>query len=407
MKIKINNGAEDKLVNSVAFVLCFLLSKNILFSLPQFLQFQGVINAGVSVIILVIFIQIIDIIFKRQPITVMATIFGLIVFALFQILVFTDNESYVISSVPKILIYGIIPFLIVSCIRDYDLLIQRLHLIGRFVVIIGIVGFTGIIWSSDIAYNYSMSFGDSVSVGVVIVEYFALQNKKAIDILLLVCGVIIIFIGGSRSGLIVLIVYFILHSILLPNSEHKGRKLVYYLKITVIIIVCFLCYDLFIKFGVKVMDYYKIQSRTLELLFSGNFIRYDSGRSWIYNKCLEGINNHPFIGIGYEGLKGTMGLDGWTPHNTYLELLSYYGIIVGSICILLLIILWIHGLLYKSDKSKQVIIVIFASLYIPRSFVGAGILENSNFWILLSLCINSAIQHRKQTLLGRKSIDDK
>lgn len=78
-----------------------------------------------------------------------------------------------------------------------------------------------------------------------------------------------------------------------------------------------------------------------------------------------------------------------------MELILYYGIFIGSCCIIALSLLWINGVLKNRGQSINYLCIMYFSLYVPRSFIGSGGIEAPEFWILLALSI-SALGYKKK-----------
>ncbi|GAG27707.1 unnamed protein product, partial [marine sediment metagenome] len=95
------------------------------------------------------------------------------------------------------------------------------------------------------------------------------------------------------------------------------------------------------------------------------------------------IVNKPLLGIGIEG---DVRLAGGYAHNLFLELLADFGIIFGTIIIIILLFLIIKSLLTK-NKEKYRMIIIWLSLGFVSLMFSGTYMDTIGFWIFLGLLI--------------------
>lgn len=375
-----NNRSETAL----GIVIASLLVKNILFASSTILPYKRYINALVTVIVLTMFLWRIKAIIKRRGRTFLLVCYLSILYSLGQLIFFESNTDYFLSAIPRIAVYGVIPFLIAMTVEDFDHLMVILRRIGYVIVGVSILTVALIYCEGGLQAEYSMSFGSSVVVGALIMEHYVLKERKWFDIVLFAGSILCILLGGSRGPFLGIIAYYILY-ICFISDRRTLKSRIRDFAIVVIGISMFLFYDTILETLYYSLARYGIKSRTL-LLFMGGRISQDSGRSNVYKICFDLLDKHPITGIGYDGLKG-QGYADYTPHNTYLEFLLYNGILIGGILIVVLGSLWLQGLFKNRKTSINYLCIIFFSLYVPRSFIGAGGIEKIDFWLLLAFSI--------------------
>lgn len=381
--------SECQRINRLCFIITILAVKNILFTIGAILAISYYINIIVVSLIVLVFLYDSSHSVHSFKRSLIIAYFTFAIFCVVQLAVYENNQEFFIRTIPEIIVYGLIPFSMLLQVNNFVFLLDRLRFVATIIITCSFLGMIGVI-SSNVDYNYSMSYGNFTVIGVAIIEYFFLKEKQIIDGILLFIGLAELTIAGSRATFLVIISVFILYYALNFKIESAFQLLgiVFGLLLLIIFIVYF---NSILSLISTTLSNFGITSRSIFLLTNGEFFSIAS-RSSIHKLCIQIIGEHPVLGIGAEGLQG-LGYDNLTPHNTYLELLLYYGLLCGGMSILLLCSIWTHGLLYKKGSELQVMIIIWFSLYVSRSFTGTGILSNINFWILLALCIRSVQMH--------------
>ena len=119
---------------------------------------------------------------------------------------------------------------------------------------------------------------------------------------------------------------------------------------------------------------------------------YLSGRENIYQLIIKAITDNPVLGIG---IAGDRLLIGGYAHNLLLEVLVDFGLIIGSILIVTLLLLIAKNLLTK-DSERYNMIIIWISLGLVPLIVSGSYLTNTNFWILLGLMASNVLSRNNK-----------
>ena len=377
-----NNRSETAL----GIVLTSLLTKNIFFAADAFAPYKRYINVLVTLIVISMFLWRSKVLLKHHGYAFLIMCYLSIIYILGQLLLFKCNADYFLVDIPRIVLYGVFPFLIALTVEDFDYLMIVLRRSGYMIVGASIVTVAVMYHEGGLQAEYSMSFGNSVVVGTVILEHYVLKDRKWFDMALFASGLLCILVGGSRGPFLGVIAYYILYLCFISESKTLKLRLEKY-AVVLLGLSMFLFYDKILENLYYFLARFGIRSRALLLFMSGN-IGQDSGRSSVYKLCFELLSKHPIKGIGYDGLKA-LGYTDLTPHNTYLEFLLYNGIFWGGILIVILVSVWLLGLVKNRKTSINYLCIVFFSLYVPRSFIGAGGIEKIDFWMLLAFSIMS------------------
>lgn len=136
-------------------------------------------------------------------------------------------------------------------------------------------------------------------------------------------------------------------------------------------------YNLFLQFGIK--------SRTLILFLKGGV--YLSGRDQIYEDVIAEIIERPFFGIGLKGDTRIIGSS--YVHNFFIEIIGNFGIVIGVIISVAIVMLIIKSLMNK-ERLNYNIAITWISLGFVHLMVSSSYLSDIKFWIMLGLLVNIA-----------------
>lgn len=364
-----------------------LMVKNIMFAISFTEAYQGKINVLAAITIIVAFIWALNEIVKDRLLMIFIPLFALTIFIMLQLILYPEDNMFFISNIPRIVFFGAIPFLLLIAASDYDALLRMFRMCSYIILGFGMISICIQYMTRELhSAEYSMSFGGCIGFGVVIIEHYMMQEKKLRDILLFIAGVLAIILAGSRGPFLGIAFYFAFHILFLKS--HKGiREIAVNGAIIAVVILFYRNYMRMVTSLAMFLELKGIRSRTLLLLLNDRAMQ-DSGRHEVYAYSKNLLLQHPVMGVGYDGLMAN-GYAEMTPHNTYLEFVLYYGIFVGGACLICLAFLWIRGLFANRGTGINFLCIIFFSLYVPRSFVGAGSLEAPTFWLLLGASIAS------------------
>jgi O-antigen ligase len=192
----------------------------------------------------------------------------------------------------------------------------------------------------------------------------------------------------------------------LIKNRLKAKALVLFLLSTTLISAIVLNFNFFIKQLNNLLIKYGVQSRTIYLLLSDN-IDFSTGRSEIFSDTINNIFLNPVLGYGIGGDR--VFLNGTYPHNIFLEIIAQFGIVLGGIFSLVLIMYWFIGIFLNKNTIDQHLAIIFAGLGLISLFFSGSYLTSSNFWLFMAICISSIhfTKHKLSYINSEKLITEK
>ncbi len=247
------------------------------------------------------------------------------------------------------------------CIKNPEILLQRMYYVSwpiQIVLLVVLFGLKG--------RDYSMPGGYALCFQIMIVLDHFLKERKWYDLIAVIVGIIAIVIFGSRGPIVCFGAMVILH--FLTDNISLKMKLLLIISTILVSVLVFAFHDSFINALIGYLSNRGFISRNLELLLAQN-ISYDSGRDYLYNYYIEKIKMRPLVGYG---LAGGWISRGFYPHNLFLELLLSFGIVIGIIVIIYLLIRIIKGIKQEDEIKKRINIILISysvSLLFSDSFL--------------------------------------
>lgn len=185
-------------------------------------------------------------------------------------------------------------------------------------------------------YSYDLNFGYNLLLPVCTFLFKGLHEKDVKSLGFAAIGVIMIFIGGARGPFLGIILFCALYILMeTSSSRHKVRNIMLVVFIGGLFFVYYRA--IFTMLG-DTLASFGISSRTITKLLEGG-ISEDNGRYLIWANAINHIKAHPF-GSGAMGARNALYQIHYVghPHNLFLELLIDYGVILGPIIIVVMIV---------------------------------------------------------------------
>ncbi|WP_394238257.1 O-antigen ligase family protein [Niallia oryzisoli] len=328
------------------------------------------------------FLYALPVVLKRRKFTVLGIYFTSLFVFLLHFLFFPENRVYIGEISVSFFLMCVPAFLYSLCLHDWKVLKDRMKKTSWFVFVFGLIAGIQIVVGGAAAGTYSMSLSYYILLPAILFidEFFEKFTLRSLFVAFL--SVLVILALGAR-GAILCIAVFILFRIIRPYAKFHYRRILLYLAILVSTLLVFVNLErilvtlngFLLKFG--------ITSRSV-MLFLNNEEIHLSGREKIYHYVLGEIAAHPVLGVGLGGDR-VSGL-GYS-HNLFLELGSNFGVILGGILSLVLILLIVRSFFLK-NKAKSQMVVIWLCLGFVHLMVSGSYLIEMKFWILLGLLIN-------------------
>ena len=309
-----------------------------------------------------------------------------------QVINYMIDENFVKSNVITFFFLNFPLFLLLLIMRDFNLLMKYLLKGSLLVLCLAITLFLFLLLIKSSKPVDYMSFAYMMLSPIIICFVEGWRKNKKLLIWPIVSS-FILFVIGCRGALVTLLVFLMLCFCKYYLFNKISMK---YLVIKIFFLVgAFLIVfnmgtllrqlsDILVQVG--------FSSRTLEFMLLGNDVFIQSeGRNMIWNQAIENV------GILGKGLFGdrTVLLDEYLnpiyPHNFILEILVDFGMILGSVLLVIFAAVVGKALLVslKSGDSQQIqMSFAMISVFLVRHMVSASFLTSLDFWFYIGLTLN-------------------
>lgn len=332
----------------------------------------------------IVFLYAFPIVLKRSLKRFLVIYWGAASLFMMHYFVFPQNQAQMQSLFIDIFFISMPAFIYSMAISDLSIfkrsMQQAAHIVMIFGTLTAIYSFTG---RASVG-TYSMSLSYYMLLPALIYIDRLIDKFSFKRLFLVLVSLVVILSLGARGPLMCIGVFFLL-KIMKPNAKWTKLRVMGFGSLIAGLVggvvffneILLLLDNLFRSFG--------ISSRTLSLFMRGSI--HLSGRDRLYELVVPEILDSPFIGIG---IAGDYRIIGNYVHNFFLEVLGNFGIIVGGIGIIMLLI-WVFRLLFRSNKQVFGLISIWFSLGFVHLMVSSSYLVDIKFWIFLGLVVNLSL----------------
>jgi O-antigen ligase len=196
----------------------------------------------------------------------------------------------------------------------------------------------------------------SVGVSISLYKLLFSSKHKIINVIILCVNLYVIFLSGSRSGVVVLA------SIFIVSAYYYQKKFDSFLKKSMFLIISGVT-----TFGVFILSQKLLPGNVFLRLFGNENLSFfnSTGRDVIWRSAIhDWYENGLLFGLGWGGHEA---------HNTFLTILVDVGIIGASFLFIALILIF-----YRCLKQKNILaIMLFITGMVPSILIGA---QNKRFF---------------------------
>lgn len=307
-----------------------------------------------------------------------------------------NDTQFFIKTVSEFLINVLPVAVIVSCIKQYDDLVKKIYSASIFVIALSIIV---VVISDRSNAEYSMGYSNSLVIPIIALLYHYYIKHNITNILIALIGIIEIIMIGSRGALLGIGTFVILLLIKqMISSNNRGKKFAI-ISIS-IMTICAVNYNLIVTMLYNLASQLGYHSRTLWLIVNDS-ITHDSRRIQIYQQMIEEIQRNPFT---MRGIAGEYVItNGGYSHNFVLELLIDFGVVIGGLLVILIILKAVHTLINgikKEDSYSMVSLILFSASF-PEALVSGSFWISAYLWawLLFGLWQKRTIEKRYRIAL--------
>ena len=300
----------------------------------------------------------------------------------FSVLIYPQNGIFIAPRLFTSILPSIPFFFLGLCLTVTDDFWKRLSNCCCVAIVISNIYFF-FIMSREIG-NDEMSAAYTLLPNVLIVITASIFYKRWYYRLCGILGAIYIFLMGTRGPVVILCVYLIV--CFWKRIKMKNSMKLFLSSVVLFVSFIFTQTSLYINslaYLRKTIRAFGLSTRIIDFLIKDKLISDTSGRDSIFERLITKLAERPILGYG---VYGEWQFVHWTAHNIYLETLFQYGVILGSIMILLYIYKVITSWRVSSNHIVRQWIILWSCLTFVRGFFGGSLYDYYVFF-LLGFCL--------------------
>ena len=314
-------------------------------------------------------------------------IFLLIAAFICSFFVSSENAPYLEDNIRMVFVSSV-PMIFIMRTLDFEKKIWKKRVVDWFYLLSVAITLTSgayMFYSKHInalvLYDNS-SMANIVLMSLVIVLTNALLKPDALSIVTSVFGSLMLLTYGARGACVGLLSYLLLHLIF------NTKKRITWLVVLVIAAMVFYqmgWFEMTLTYFENTLNNMGLSTRVFDFLHTGSS-NWDSDieRQRLYATITNAIKDRPFVGYGILGDRAIIG--GWA-HNIVLELWIDFGVIIGTVVFIGIILHIVNGIRYTQVNSYQRgIVLAFVSGTMVIFFFSGSLWVSKYFFMLLGLC---------------------
>jgi O-antigen ligase len=304
----------------------------------------------------------------------------------FSCFIYPENARYILDSnnfwntIFPCLRYFIIGLILIPDKRTLDI-IGKASCLAIFVETLFVIAYMmprGLMQSDDMSRAYQ------ILPNVLFALNYAFNEKRVAPWVFSGIGIVYCLSMGTRGPIAVLLVYVFIRLLQSSTLKKAGKVLLgivvagagyFFLNSNLYLPTLRFLRSQLLRFGVS--------TRVIDLAISGTVTSHLSGRDVLYELVLNKIKERPLLGYG---VYGEWPWIGWSAHNMMLELLAHYGVILGTLLLLWLIILTVKSYNKTRNYTAREIILIWACFVFIRGIFGGSYL-NFGVFFMIGFCL--------------------
>lgn len=341
------------------------------------------------------FVYSFPIVFKRNGILfILVYCVSIAIFSI-NYLFFKQNIVYLNDILFKFFFICLPCFIYSYSINNKEIFKNIMEKTALFIFIIGfIIGF--LVFSNKIILkSYSMSISYYLLLPTIIYLNKFFKEFSLKSIIFIIISIFIMLAIGSRGAIMCTGVYIILYLMINIRRANAKRALSNIIILVLILFIVIFSKEILMLIN-TILSKIGIYSRSINLFLEEKV--YLSGRDVIYDEIINQIKANPIFGIGLAGDRVYAG--GAYSHNIFLEVISGFGVIIGSFILITIGVISIRALFSKRLEDSNLMLIWFCIGFLPLTVSGSYLTE-FQFWIFLGL----AIRFLKELKENKKKID--
>lgn len=293
----------------------------------------------------------------------------------FSCFIYPENARYILDSnnfwntIFPCLRYFIIGLILIPDKRTLDI-IGRASCLAILVETLFVIAYMmprGLMQSDDMSRSYQ------ILPNVLFALNYAYNEKKAFPWVCSIIGIIYTLSMGARGPVLVIVVYLFVKILQSSNVKAWAKTMIGLLIAGLTVLFLNSSWYLSaLRFAKASLTALGVSTRIIDLAIKGTVASHLSGRDELYDIVIRKIAERPYIGYG---VYGEWPWIHWSAHNMALELMVHFGVILGSLLLLWLVVLTIRAYVKTPNVIARQFLLIWICFVFVRGFFGGSYLQ--------------------------------
>lgn len=228
-----------------------------------------------------------------------------------------------------------------------------------------------------------------------LIAYYAKKKTNILNVAFTVFGAFYLMLLGTRGAALMMLLCVALTLVLDQNSKKVLARIVVLCGAVAAFIVSPL-YEAFILWMYKMAQNLGLSVRIFDKLLSVGQMDL-SGRDVLAETLIASVKEHPFWGTGLCSDRTMIGV---YAHNIALELWVEFGVIIGTIILVALIVICLRGYLRSTSSAEKGLIIVLICSSFLKLFLSGSFMDDRWFFALIGLCVGAIRKSKYKNLAG-------
>ena len=293
----------------------------------------------------------------------------------FSCFLYPENARYILDSnnfwntIFPCLRYYIIGLILIPDKRTLDIIGKAscLAILVETLFVIAYMMPRGLMQSDDMSRSYQ------ILPNVLFALNYAFNERKPFPWICSIIGIVYTLSMGARGPVLVIVVYVFVRILQSSNVKAWAKTLIGLLIAGLTVLFLNSSWYLSVlRFAKTLLTNLGVSTRIIDLAIKGTVASHLSGRDELYDIIIRKIAERPYIGYG---VYGEWPWIHWSAHNMALELMVHFGVILGSLLLIWLVVLSIKTYIKTPNIVARQFLLIWICFVYVRGFFGGSYLQ--------------------------------
>lgn len=345
-----------------------------------------VYNYILPVLIITAALMSLPYIFKKAKASDLLFFIGCILLVVFSYVVFPANQMYIEEKLGKIFLYTLpMYFMGISCTGEdckktlywsslcsvTTLFFYQLILFGR----------------GDLIGAYNMDVAYKALPSVMFLVSWVLEKHGLHNWLIAAGGILLVLTYGTRGPMLAVLIFLCIGIyVRVLRSQKRYVRLIFIISAAIIIIL-FSSPSISVYIFERLSKWFEsigFSTRIFDFILEGELAE-STGRDILLSSTIAAVGQRPFLGYGIMGDRVILG--GIYCHNIFWEFMCDFGVLLGSIFLLSIVVLIFRAIKGTKNNENSFFVLSFVIMVITKLFLSYSYIIEPYFFFMLGVCV--------------------